>query len=783
MIQYAENLGFEQIRDIICEKSISESGKKLVRKIEPFEHIEDIISRQKKISAIRDILDENEDLPITDFNDIRDELIRCKVYGTYFEIKTLKSLRLILFLINNLKKYFNVHSDLLMEIKEIIQDLSPLKNINGHINSILNDEDEIKDTASTALFDIRKNIKKLMVKLQREISRVMDYAKKQDWLSEDNPTIRNGRLVLPLKADAKRKIKGIVHGQSATGGTAYLEPIVLVEINNRLNDLEEKEKFEIKKILTKITDQIRPHFYDIRVNIKLLSILDFLRACAVYSKEYDCNPPIVSNIDREIKLINARHPLLALHKEVVPLNFSVPDKYKIVLITGPNAGGKTVAMKTVGLLGEMAMCGLHVPADFSSKIPFYDKFLVDIGDFQSIENDLSTFSSHVSHLKLFIDMASDKSLILIDELGTGTDPIEGSTLGQAVLEKLIEIGAFTIATTHHSSLKAFADANENVTNGAMDFNTSTLSPTYTFRLGIPGSSYALEIAKRLGVDESVIERAQELLGRDRVKLENLLTEVDREKTKLEKQRKGLEQNKRTLDKLVGEYDSKVKSIKIKEAKFNDNFTTELENLVIKSRIEIEKTVKKIKEENATKSTIINAKKQVEKIAEKVKSKKEKKQKIIQKIETPKVFKIGDYVEITGFGKTGVIEKISANSNRIGVDLDGKILWVDKKSIKLTEAENQETEFYQSTFLSDMDTNVSFRFDMRGMRYDEARSALIKYLDKVMLGGFNEVEIIHGKGSGALQKMTTELLRGYPGVKDFYFENADRGGTGATIVKL
>ncbi|MCK4448445.1 MAG: endonuclease MutS2, partial [Candidatus Marinimicrobia bacterium] len=415
----------------------------------------------------------------------------------------------------------------------LITGLSPLNPVCRLINRIVDEEARIQDRASPELARIRRDVQSEMRHLHRAIARLMNKAKSEDWLHEENPTIREGRLVLPLRTEYKRKVHGIIHGQSATGATTFIEPMEAVEINNRLKELEQEEKEEVIKILQQISGEIRPYFTELERNIVILIELDFIRACAKFSEKFKCSPPIISEQDRKIVLINSKHPLLSLVKKVVPLNLSLPDGISSMIITGPNAGGKTVAMKTVGLLSVMAMSGLHIPADEGSHIPFFDIFLVDIGDLQSIENDLSTFSSHVSNLKAFLDKATDQSLVLIDELGTGTEPVEGSALGQAVLERLVEKRAFTIVTTHHNALKAFADKSPNVVNAAMEFSTDTLSPTYRLRLGYPGSSYALEISKRLGLSDKVIDRARKIMGGDTVKLENLLLEAEKLKTKLE----------------------------------------------------------------------------------------------------------------------------------------------------------------------------------------------------------------------------------------------------------
>ncbi|MFP4548550.1 MAG: endonuclease MutS2 [Fidelibacterota bacterium] len=778
-----DNLKFERILELIARQALSSSGRELIESIQPLQDLDKILDRQNKITALRNLLDVDEDIPLSGFNDLREELARCKVENTYFSTDTLHHLRLILDQVRHIRKHYQKHKAELQPLDSIMSQLTTLNPVKSRITNILTDDNEIRDTASAKLADIRSNISRLMTKLEKEMDRMMGIAAKGNWLFESNPTIRNGRLVLPLKAEAKRKIKGVVHGRSTASNIVYLEPMVMVEINNKLKDLEDDEKDEIRKILIKITDTIRPYFQDISNNIYNLSQLDCLRSCAQFSREFNSSQPIISKEDREFELRGARHPLLALVTEVVPLDFKINAKTKVVLITGPNAGGKTVAMKTVGLLMKMAMAGLHIPAEVESKIPFFDTFHADIGDFQSIEESLSTFSSHISHLVDFLDHMTPYTLILIDELGTGTDPIEGSSLGQAILEKFSEKNAFTIATTHHSSLKAFADNTDYVMNAAMDFDTDNLSPTYKFRAGMPGSSYALEIARRMGLDKKIIERATNIIGKGQVKLEKLLIEIDREKTELEKKKKDLDRNKKTLDKLVEEYNSKLKSIRKKESRIIDQKEDKLEELLNEARSKIENTVREIKETNARKDTIKKARTEVENLEKRVEKKKAKKQLEKRRKTSKEELKQGQWIELKGFGKEGVVLQVQKNSSKVSVDIDGKTLWVDRSNIKPIQKKQTKTDFNRINHSVNYDSDVNYKLDLRGMRYDEAETELTKYLDKALLSGLSEVQIVHGKGTGALQQMTQNLLRDYPGVREYFFDNIDRGGAGATIVKF
>lgn len=778
-----DSLGFDKIRDLINKETVSGAGYLRVEKLKPLSNLSEIIVQQNRISALRNLLDDSNDLPIDNFHDIREDLKRCKVSGSYFSAETLLHVSNILRQSDTIRQYFRANKETMKSLEFLITGFSPLNPICRLINRIVDEEARIRDRASPELAKIRRDVQREVRQLHRAIARLMNKAKSEDWLHEENPTIREGRLVLPLRTEYKRKVHGIIHGQSATGATTFVEPMEAVEINNRLKELEQEEKEEVIKILQQISGEIRPYFPELERNIVILIELDFIRACAKFSEKFKCSPPTISEQDRKIVLINSKHPLLSLVKKVVPLNLSLPDGISSMIITGPNAGGKTVAMKTVGLLSVMAMSGLHIPADEGSHIPFFDKFLVDIGDLQSIENDLSTFSSHVSNLKVFLDESTDQSLVLVDELGTGTEPVEGSALGQAVLERLVEKRAFTIVTTHHNALKAFADKSPNVVNAAMEFSTDTLSPTYRLRLGYPGSSYALEISKRLGLSDKVIDRARKIMGRDTVKLENLLLEAEKLKTKLEEKNKTVAQNKKTLDKIVSEYESRLDSVNQKYEKMDKELAVKLEKIANESRSRIESAVKEIRERDADHESIVHARKVIEEIKQNAIMHKKVQKRVSYSKGQGGEITVGSWVKVESVDEPGQVINISEKSNRVAVEIGSKTLWVSHDSIKLLETLEKKKDIYESPVAIKAEQVPSQKLDLRGMRVDEAENALIKYLDQVILSGLNEIEIIHGMGTGVLQKMVWDVLKNFPGVRKFHFEDFDRGGTGATIVKL
>lgn len=776
----AEKLGLQRVLELIAEQAVSDCAREKIRQAEPLEGQDAILQQLNRINALQMLKERGELVPIRCFEDIRGELQRCRVEGSYLFAANLLNMVIILQQCKELTGFYKKHRENLKPLAGLLESIDPLERESGLIRRIIGEDGAIKDSASAELTRIRRQIQQTVTRLHREVDRVMDQARRENWLHEENPTIREGRFVLPLRSESKRKIKGIIHGQSATGATSYVEPLIIVEINNTLKELEIAEQEEIERILKQVTAELRPQFNQIRINLDILIETDFLNACAGFSRRFNCSIPDITSEQQTLEFQNARHPLLALVKEVVPLNVSIPGGIHCVIITGPNAGGKTVAMKTIGLLSLMIRYGLPVPVEDGSRIPCFDKILMDIGDQQSIEDDLSTFTSHVSNLKTILESATSRSLVLIDELGTGTDPLEGAALGRAVLETLVRRGTLTVVTTHHSGLKAYADQDPHVLNAAMEFDTDELQPTYRFRLGLPGSSYALEISKRIGLADTVVTRARDLMGAEQVKLEHLLLEIEALKSRIEKENRSVERNKQTLDKLIGEYEEKLAAVRAKHEAMDEKIAEELERLVNESRSKIEHAVKDIREKGASRETIINAQKTLQSI--RTAAQKRQPRKIPPKVTPEKRLSVGDAVRVAGTSGIGQIIELHVDKQRAAVDITGKTIWVSLDALEPAQNFKEDYPAGKSVLIQ-AESLPSTRLDLRGKRFEEAREELERYLDRALLAGMKQVQIIHGKGSGALQKMTREVLKNTPGVRKFYFENFDQGGTGVTIVEM
>ncbi|MGC9365128.1 MAG: endonuclease MutS2 [Fidelibacterota bacterium] len=780
MSAVTENLGLPRVLELVAERAVSDCTREKILQTEPFEQPATVLHRFEQIQSLQISAEKGSPLPLRRFMDIRGELQRCRVAGSYLLSETLLDILFIVQQCKELNGYYKKNRETLEPLFNFFESLDPMDRETARIQRIIREDGEFKDTASPELSRIRRQIRLTVTRLNREVERVMDQARREHWLHEENPTIRDGRFVLPLRSESKRKIQGIIHGQSATGATAYVEPLVIVEINNTLKELEIAEQEEIIRILQQITAELRPKFDDIRNDIDILIELDSLNAGAAFAKRFRCSVPDISTERRNLDLRGARHPLLTLSKEVVPLNVRIPEGITCIIITGPNAGGKTVAMKTIGLLSLMVRHGLPVPVDDGSRIPWFDTVLMDIGDQQSIENDLSTFTSHVANLKTILAEATPQSLVLIDELGTGTDPLEGAALGRAVLEALVRRGSFTVVTTHHSGLKAYADQAPHVMNAAMEFDSDELQPTYRFRLGLPGSSYALEISRRIGLDDSVVRRARDLMGADQVKLEHLLLEIETLKSRIEKENRSVERNKKTLDKLIAEYEEKLAAVRTRHEALDEQIAEELERLVAKSRSEIEHAVKAIREKGASRETIVQARKTLENIQ--TTARKKQPRKAPPQRAPAKSFSVGNAVRVAGISGVGRIAELPHDKPRAAVDINDKTVWVSLDSLEAVPESKAETSD-SSGITVQTESVPSARLDLRGKRLDEARDELERYVDRVLLAGLKQVQIIHGKGTGALQKMTHDVLKSTPGIRKFYFENFDQGGTGVTVVEL
>jgi DNA mismatch repair protein MutS2 len=624
---------------------------------------------------------------------------------------------------------------------------------------------------------------------EKMIGQLLHMARNSGWTSSDaEVTLSDGRLVIPLQATHKRKIKGIIHDESASGQTVYLEPEVCLEINNAIRELENAERREIIRILLQFSDYIRPETGTLLNAYDFLGEMDFIRAKARFAIDIEADEPVLMPLPI-LDWVNARHPLLYLSlktkaKTLVPLNIKLDPEERVLIITGPNAGGKSVCLKTVGLIQYMLQTGLLVPMDPDAKTGIFDDIFIDIGDEQSLENDLSTYSSHLLNLAFFIGHCSDKSLFLIDELGTGTDPSLGGAIAEAALEKLSETKAFGVVTTHYSNLKLLEGRVPGILNGAMLFDTKKLQPLYILATGKPGSSFTFEIARRIGFPEEVIQAAIAKAGKTHLDFEQQLQEVETEKLRLEKQLKEFQVADGFLGELIEKYETLKSELEKTRKDILEKARLEAREILEASNRIIENTIREIRESQAEKEKTKSARSEMEKFRQKIiiSSAAENKKAIeAEKSQELPSFKPGDWVSVDNRQNPGVIQRVK--NNEALVDFDGFKINLPLLNLKPAKP-FKKTSGNTSSFIRDLNekvVNFKLTLDLRGKTAEEALMMVRKYLDDAYLLRIKEVRILHGKGEGILRRVIRDYLSGVDEVISFEDEKPDRGGSGITKV--
>lgn len=796
--------GFDKIRELLKDKCTSSLGRDKVDEISFSTQYDTILNEVNQTAEFTTILEE-EDFPSDPFFDVREGLIRIQTEGFYLSEQDLYDLRRSIETIGEIVKFFDEkEEENYYYLKQLAQDVFTFPDLIRTIDRILDKFGRIKDNASPELANIRRSIAIEQSAISRAISQALHQAKKDGFIDEDTkPTLREGRLVIPVPPAYKRKVRGIVHDESATGKTVFIEPEAAVEINNKIRELLSDEKKEIIKILTAISSEIRPRVPELMDSYNFLSEIDFIRAKALFAQETDSTLPKISK-DTLMDWSMAKHPILLLNnrkqnKEVVPLSITLDSTNRILIISGPNAGGKSVCLKTVGLLQYMMQCGLLVPMHATSQMGIFGKILIDIGDEQSLENDLSTYSSHLSNMKLFVKQCDGKSLLLIDEFGSGTEPRIGGAIAEALLNHFNQKSAFGVITTHYTNLKNFAEETEGIINGAMLYDRHHMQPLFQLEIGNPGSSFAVEIARKIGLPESVIEEATRKVGEDFVNMDKYLQDVVRDKRYWEGKRQSIKQKEKRLEELTAKYEAeledmaKQKKAVIREAKL------ESQQMLNQANAAIENTIRKIKEAQADKEKTKEARKELEQFKEEQRKKdhgeverKIQPHKPIQKPSTQvekEAISVGDNVRIKGQGGYATVIEIKGNNATIAI---GQI----KSTVKADRLEKVsktmiKKETAKSTFISEATSddirqrqlNFKREIDVRGMRGDEALQAVTYFIDDAVMVGVDKVRILHGTGTGALRQLIRQYLQTIPSIQDYHDEHIQFGGAGITVVEF
>jgi DNA mismatch repair protein MutS2 len=778
-----EKLGFFDIKELIKTYCLSTMGQQMVDKIQVMTSYEFINKFLRQTYEFKNILQNDTSLPIQNFFDIKSMVEKARIEGTYLTEDEFFKVSLSLGTVFSVIQYFTDREGQYPNLEALFEHLPIEKSIIRKIELIIDPKGKIKNNASSELLSISSGISKAEQEARKKIDQLFKSAQNNGWTADGNLTIRDGRLCIPVLSENKKKIKGFIHDESASGQTVYLEPDEVFHLNNIIRDLEFERRREIIKLLIQLTDELRPYVPLLLSYHGLLTKLDFVRAKALFAINIEAEMPVLIK-EAEIELINARHPLLFLNfkkekQTVVPLNIKIDDEERVIVVSGPNAGGKSVCMKTVGLLQIMVQSGLLIPADEHSKVGIFKQIFADIGDDQSIESDLSTYSAHLSKMKYFIDFSNSKTLILIDEFGTGTDPQFGGPIAEAVLENLNKKNVRGVVTTHYSNLKTFANSTPGLENASMLFNNEKMQPLYILSLGKPGSSYAFEIAQKIGLSTEVLESAKRKIGTYQKKVDTLLVDLERDKKELIDARISVEKKEQKVKNLLLEneqlktYLEENKKLILKDAKI------EAQSIIKNANKLIENTISEIKESKADKVQTQNLRQNLEQ---------ELKKHEIQENKTPKIqhaqeLKKGDWVKFLDSENIGQVMEIARDNVILALgDLRSvvKINRVEKVSNKSVPKEVRKSH---STDLTESFSTFNTELDLRGMRGDEALYEIEKYLDRAVMLGLSGLKIIHGKGDGILRKLIREYLRKYPQVSHIEDEHADRGGDGITFVYL
>lgn len=792
-----EKLGFEQIRQATLEAAQSERSCEFIESLQPSsqrERVQILLAQtEEMISVFRD----PEPFPLGELPDIRNYLSIAKAMGSIIPLTGFPDILRTCSTALLVKKFLKTKAESNPQLFSISGELIPLKELEESIKSKVTENGELRDDASPELKSIRRKLNSKRNDLRSTVSKIMRLATKDGMTSDEGATIRNGRMVIPILAEYKRRIQGFIHDVSATGQTVYLEPVEALHLNNEIRQFEAEEQQEIERILKELTSHIREHSQFIRQNVEYLAELDVIAAKAKVSIKLGGEIPILSK-SGNLKLKEAYNPNLKLKNlslkkddklEIIPLFLQLDEEERCLMITGPNAGGKSVAMKTVGICALMNQSGYAIPADPLSELPVFTGVFVDLGDDQSIENDLSTFSSRLQWMRETFKGFTEDSLVMIDEAAAGTDPDEGSSLFQAFVEHLLYQDCKIIATTHHGSLKVFAHEHPRAVNGSMEFDQTSLSPTYRFKKGIPGSSYAFEIAERMDLDKSILSRSRELLGEAKNKLESLISELETKTQQAEELRAKSESLKTRAETDRNRYVNKLESLNREKDKIREKALIEAKSIMDSANKKVEQAVEKIiSKKNADKNQIKEIRKGIDQekntIQGDLEDIKDKREARFKKSNKPP--QVGDFVRFLDGNTTGKL--VEQKGKNAVVQADGLRLKTKYQNLVKVEApKKKEKKRARSVMLSgDSDfltETVKPSLDLRGKRAEEALTEVTHYIDRAAFRGLNQVEIVHGKGNGVLKEQIHKYLGDRSEVKSFALASEDFGGAGCTVVVL
>jgi len=824
-----QKLGFDRIRSMIqgrCSTSLAKN------KIEgdlfqtSYEAIEEDLCRTDEMRLI--VMFES-GFPDSGFVDTYPFLKQLETQSYYLDLHSVVRLKASLETIRLIISFFkNSKDNLYPHLKVMAAPVEVFPEINRRIDVIIDKFGDIRDSASPELQIIRRSIKEKEGQISRRITSILKSIQAEGLADEDaSVSLRDGRVLIPVPASNKRKIQGLVYDESASGKTAFIEPLEIVELNNQVRELHFAEQREIFKILAEFSDFLRPYLPDLLVSAEFMGEIDYIRAKALLAISMQAGKPILSK-EQELVLNKGRHPLLEATlkkegKEIVPLSINLNKEKHILLISGPNAGGKSVCLKTVGLLQYMLQCGFLIPASEVSELGIFDSIFIDIGDEQSIENDLSTYSSHLKNMKDILQLSDSRSLVLIDEFGAGTEPTAGGAIAEAILSEIEKRGVFGVITTHYSILKFYASSSKGVINGGMQFDVQNIKPLFKLEIGTPGSSFAFELARKMGLPEAVVKSAEERAGSDFVDLEKHLKKIARNRRMWEEKLAKIKSTDKALETITDKYQKELTDIQALKKSIIAGAKEEAANIIAEANKKIELTIKEIKETQAEKEktkelrkdlldfnkNILSEKQNTEdddiarKMEQLVKRKERREEKRVERenrgktVETkievvkkiPDVLKNGDKVRIDNGDVIGEIIRIDDNEVSVAIGsiisrmAKGRVVKIAEKEYKNAAKSIVRTTSFQSESISERKLNFKPTIDIRGQRLDEAIESVTRFIDDAVMVDVNEVKILHGKGNGILREEIRKYLKTTGVVSSFRDEALQLGGTGITIVEL
>ncbi|MDE5774244.1 MAG: Smr/MutS family protein [Muribaculaceae bacterium] len=817
---FEQKIGFDTIRQLVLAECNSFYGKKAAEEMH-FSNDFDVVTRWlSQTNEMLSIITGTADYPAFSPVDVASWLGQLKSEGGYVPAVRYLDLLKMIRQAEDVRKFFHNPADgdrsAYPALSEIAGRIFSLHEIITVIERAINNFGEIKDNASERLFEIRSQLRSANGSMQRAMRRVLDRAIEMNIIDRDvTPAVRDGRMVIPVEASRKRALQGIVHDSSATGKTVYIEPLEVVEASNHIRELRMMEQHEEIEILKAIALNIRPHLDDIFATAKVMGQFEFIAAKAKFARSVDGRLPVMER-DRVIEWYHAVHPVLFLSlrsqdREVVPLNLTLDDRQRILIISGPNAGGKSVALKTTGVIQYMTQCGLLPTLYENSHVGIFDNLYVDLGDEQSMESDLSTYSSHLKNMKYILQHSSRRTLILIDEMGSGTEPQIGGALAQAILAVLADTGCMGIVTTHYHNLKVFAAEQDGLVNGAMLYDRQHLQPTFRLSVGDPGSSFALEIARKIGLDNRILENARQIVGSEYVNMDKYLLDIARDRRYWDNKRRNIKEKEAKLDRLLSMYEDKSDDLKSQRNAILHEAKAEAREILAAANARIEKAIREIRNANAEreqtkqirreleayKMAVTNDEEQTDALPEPLKDLKHKsRERAVKRQQShsvqskkPGEYVVGDYVTIKDSGVVGRILRIEGKkaevafgSLRTMADINKLVPAAKPKNDSLSAAQytisrhtSDESRARQLNFKQDI--------DVRGMRGDEAVQAVIYFLDDAVQFGASRLRILHGTGHGILKTLIRQQLDAYPAVKSYRDEDVRFGGAGITIVEL